>query len=227
MKTTAASWSNIRITRPAPGEPLLQLPYAESGLRLARHASLAPDLDSARSRQHRHRQAARLQPVPSGQVARLDSGATGQMVRNQTRTALGGRAQVRLQPAEPGTAAMPGRGPCSPGPSAGRRHRRPAAAIGPRLLLTRIPGARTLSGGPLCAHKALRTLHGPAAEGYDYQAPSAPRAAQLRELRSRLESWPGLTRPVSVPPADRGGDFCGRGLRSLAENSDRSGHHHQ
>lgn len=62
----------------------------------------------------------------------------------------------------------------------------------PDLLLTRVLEHERYQAVRYCAHKALRTLHGQAAEGYDYQAPAAPRATQLRELRSRLQD---LARP--------------------------------
>jgi len=46
------------------------------------------------------------------------------------------------------------------------------------------------------AYKGLRSLYGPAVNGYDYQGAPALRAAQLQPMRLKLESTASWTRAV-------------------------------
>ncbi len=58
----------------------------------------------------------------------------------------------------------------------------------PALLLTRVLEHERYDAVRCSAHRALRSLHGQAADNYNYQGSPAERARQLRELRLKLES---------------------------------------
>jgi hypothetical protein len=138
--------------------------------------------------QRRHRQAARVQPVPPDNRS-VDARATAQWP-NSKRT-----ANVKLSAEEESMSAAV--------LTLARRHaaggrrrgvlepcRRTASEQTVRAVLTRLLEGERYPAVRYLAHRGLRDAHGKESEPFDYLARPAEREAQLRALRDRFDATP-------------------------------------
>jgi predicted CXXCH cytochrome family protein len=102
----------------------------------------------------------------------------------------------------------------------------PSGRDWPAMLLTRILEAERFEAVRYSAEKALRSIHGKSAEGYNYQGLPAERAAQVLSLRQKLERDVVLDRKTYpyLPITPAGSFDDGAFQRLLKERNDPDVH---